>query len=144
MASSPITQELSQAPQTSTTDGNHRWRKFLVWREKHIPDKTFVVLLALIVGTTAGLAAVLLKTLIGLIAGFLTSRFSIEQGNLLYLVFPAIGILLASLYVYYIAREPISHGVTRVLYALALKTSRLKIHNMYSSLIASSINIGFG
>jgi CIC family chloride channel protein len=143
MASSPITQELSQAPQT-TTDGNHRWRKFRVWREKHIPDKTFVVLLALIVGTTAGLAAVLLKTLIGLIAGFLTSRFSIEQGNLLYLVFPAIGILLASLYVYYIAREPISHGVTRVLYALALKKSRLKIHNMYSSLIASSITIGFG
>ena len=123
---------------------NNRWQWLLVWREKHIPDKTFVVLLALFVGIAAGLAAVLLKTLIALIAGFLTSRFSIEQGNLLYLVFPAIGILLASLYVYHIAREPISHGVTRVLYALALKKSRLKIHNMYSSLIASSLTIGFG
>ena len=120
------------------------WKRLLIWREKHIPDKTFVVLLALIVGITSGLAAVLLKTLIALIAGFLTSRFNIEQGNLLYLVFPAIGILLASLYVFYIAREPISHGVTRVLYALALKKSRLKIHNMYSSLIASSLTIGFG
>ena len=120
------------------------WTSLLLWREKHIPEKTFVVLLALIVGITAGLAAVLLKTLIGLIAGWLTSRFSTEGGNLLYLVFPSIGILLASLYVYYIAREPISHGVTRVLYALALKKSRLKIHNMYSSLLASSVTIGFG
>ena len=132
----------------STSDAPRKrgnwWANMLAWREKHIPEKTFVVLLALIVGTAAGLAAVLLKTLIGLIAGWLTSRFSIEQGNLLYLVFPAIGILLASMYVYYIAREPISHGVTRVLYALALKQSRLKFHNMYSSLLASSVTIGFG
>ena len=124
--------------------GSHLWNDILEWREKHIPEKTFVVLLALIVGITSGLAAVLLKTLIGLIAGWLTSRFSSEGGNLLYLVFPAIGILLASTYVYYVAREPISHGVTRVLYALALKKSRLKIHNMYSSLLASSVTIGFG
>ena len=120
------------------------WNRLLLWREKHLPEKTFVVILALIVGIASGLAAVLLKTLIHIIASFLTSRFSIEQGNLLYLVFPAIGILLASMYVYYIAREPISHGVTRVLYAVALKKSRLKIHNMYSSLIASSLTIGFG
>ena len=128
----------------TTADNSSWWSRLLSWREKHIPDKTFVVLLALIVGITSGLAAVLLKTLIALIAGMLTSRFHIEQGNLLYLVLPAVGILLASMYVYYIAREPISHGVTRVLYALALKKSRLKIHNMYSSLIASSVTIGFG
>ena len=128
----------------TSTDKVGWWIRLLIWREKHIPDKTFVVMLALIVGIAAGLAAVLLKTLIALIANFLTSRFVTEGGNLLYLVFPAIGILLASLYVYYIAREPISHGVTRVLYALALKKSRLKIHNMYSSLIASSVTIGFG
>ena len=120
------------------------WIRLLMWRERYIPDKTFVVLLALVVGIASGLAAVLLKTLIALIAGFLTSRFNVDRGNLLYLVFPAIGILLASSYVYYIAREPISHGVTRVLYALALKKSRLKLHNMYSSLIASSVTIGFG
>ena len=125
-------------------EGGNWWARLIAWRETHIPDKTFVVMLALIVGVAAGLAAVLLKTLIALIAGFLTSRFSTEGGNLLYLVFPAIGIALASLYVYYVAREPISHGVTRVLYALALKKSRLKVHNMYSSLIASSLTIGFG
>ncbi len=125
-------------------EGSGWWMQLLLWREKHVPEKTFVVMLALIIGIASGLAAVLLKTLIGLIAGFLTNRFDIERDNLLYLVFPAIGILLASLYVYYIAREPISHGVTRVLYALALKKSRLKVHNMYSSLLASSVTIGFG
>ena len=139
--------EIQRQPQNASSpgnDGSNWWIKMLVWREKHLPEKTFVVMLALVVGIAAGLAAVLLKTLISLIAGFLTSRFITDQGNLLYLVFPAIGIALASLYVYYIAREPISHGVTRVLYALALKKSRLKIHNMYSSLIASSVTIGFG
>ena len=137
-------QAMTNREPDTASDNTNWWIRMLVWREKHIPDKTFVVMLALIVGIAAGLAAVLLKTLIALIASFLTSRFNIEQGNLLYLVFPAIGIVLASMYVYYIAREPISHGVTRVLYALALKKSRLKIHNMYSSLIASSLTIGFG
>ena len=140
MAQQSVTKR-DTVPASERTNG---WLRILIWREKHIPDKTFVVMLALIVGIAAGLAAVLLKTLISLIADFLTRRFIIEQGNLPYLIFPAVGILLATLYVYYIAREPISHGVTRVLYALALKKSRLKIHNMYSSLIASSVTIGFG
>ena len=142
MARTSTASKKADAPTPALTSG--WWTRLLAWREKHIPDKTFVVMLALVIGITAGLAAVLLKTLIALISNFLTSRFITEQGNLLYLVFPAIGILLASMYVYYIAREPISHGVTRVLYALALKKSRLKIHNMYSSLIASSLTIGFG
>ena len=138
------TQRSDAAASAPNGEGSGWWMQLLIWREKHVPEKTFVVMLALIIGIASGLAAVLLKTLIGLIAGFLTNRFDIERDNLLYLVFPAIGILLASLYVYYIAREPISHGVTRVLYALALKKSRLKVHNMYSSLLASSVTIGFG
>ena len=62
---------------TASSDKTNWWLKFLAWREAHIPEKTFVALLALIVGIAAGLAAVLLKTLIGLIAGWLTSRFNI-------------------------------------------------------------------
>ena len=144
MAPDTATHRSATATSAPSNEGNSWWMRLLLWREKHIPEKTFVVMLALIIGIASGLAAVLLKTLISLISGFLTSRFDPERDNLLYLVFPAIGILLASLYVYYIAREPISHGVTRVLYALALKKSRLKIHNMYSSLLASSVTIGFG
>lgn len=119
-------------------------QRFHAWREKHMSDRNFVSLLALAVGVAAGVAAVLLKLLISWIARLVESTVLVTQGNWQYLVFPAIGILLSTLYVRYMVRDNISHGVTRVLYAIALKKSRLKVKNMYASLIASSMTIGFG
>ena len=116
----------------------------LVWRERHIKEKTFVIILALLVGIVAGIAALVLKTLIHLISTTLTARINIDEGSFLYLIYPLIGILLTMLYVKYIVRDNISHGVTRVLYAISQNKSRLKKHNMYTSVIASSITIGFG
>ena len=122
-----------------------RWLSALrKWREQHIKEKTFVVVLALVVGAVSGLAAVLLKFLIGFIAGLLTKHVHIAGGNYEYLVFPVAGILIAGLYVRYVIRDDIYHGVTRVLYAIAQRKSRLKPHNMYASLVASSVTIGFG
>ncbi|NBH92092.1 MULTISPECIES: chloride channel protein [Duncaniella] len=117
---------------------------FLMWRERHIKEKTFVIILALLVGILAGVAALVLKTLIHLISHALTSNINIDEGSLLYLIYPAVGILLTMLFVRYVVRDNISHGVTRVLYAISQNKSRLKRHNMYSSVIASSITIGFG
>ena len=77
--------------------GGGWYMKMLAWREKHIKEKTFLVILALVTGIVSGLAAVLLKTLIGTIAGFLTQRVQISNGNLQYLIFPVLGILIASL-----------------------------------------------
>ncbi len=114
------------------------------WRERHLSERNFVALLALLVGVAAGLAAVLLKFLIGLIGHLVESTVQVTQANWQYLVFPAVGILLSALYVRYLVRDNISHGVTRVLYAIALKKSRLKVKNMYTSLVASSMTIGFG
>lgn len=116
----------------------------LVWREHHVKEKTFVIVLALLVGVLGGVAALVLKTLIHLISSFLTSHLSISEGNYLFLLYPVAGILLSSLYVKYVVRDNISHGVTRVLYAISQNKSRLKKHNMYTSVIASSITIGFG
>lgn len=116
----------------------------LQWREKHIKEKSFVLILALIVGVGGGFAALLLKYLISLLAGFLTSHISINNGNYHYIIFPIIGILISGIYVRYVLRDNISHGVTRVLYAISQNKSRLKLHNVYSSIIASSITIGFG
>lgn len=116
----------------------------LVWREHHIKEKTFVIILALIVGVLGGVAALILKTLIHIISSFLTSYLTISEGNYLFLLYPVAGILLSSLYVKYVVRDDISHGVTRVLYAISQNKSRLKKHNMYTSVIASSITIGFG
>ena len=128
----------------NATAGNSWFMRVLAWREKHIDERTFVLILALVVGIASGFAAVLLKYLIHLIASFVESTMQVTHANAQYLVFPALGILLAALYVYYIVKDNIYHGVTRVLYAIALKKSRLKPRNMYASLIASSMTIGFG
>ena len=121
-----------------------RLKRMLAWREKHIDDKTFVVMLALVVGVGSGLAAVLLKFLIEWMAHLVQMTTKFNTIHYQYLIFPLVGILLAALYVRYVVRDNISHGVTRVLYSIALKKSRLKIHNMYASLVASSMTIGFG
>lgn len=123
---------------------NELFMKLLVWRERYIKEKTFVIILALVVGIVAGVAALVLKTLIHLISSALTSKIDIEEGSFLYLIYPLIGILLTMLYVKYVVRDNISHGVTRVLYSISQNKSRLKRHNMYTSLLASSITIGFG
>lgn len=118
--------------------------KVLQWREKHIKEKTFILILALIVGVAGGFAALLLKDLIHHLSGLLTAHLEISNYNYNYLIYPVIGILLAGVFVRYIIRDNISHGVTRVLYALSQNKSRLKPHNIYSSVIASSVTIGFG
>ena len=116
----------------------------MYWRETHIKEKTFVIILALVVGILGGFAAILLKTLIHLISTLITSHLAVNSGNYLFLVCPIIGIIISVLYVKYFVKDNISHGVTRVLYAISQNKSRLKPHNMYSSIIASSVTIGFG
>ncbi len=117
---------------------------FLVWRERHIKEKNFVLLLALLVGIFSGIAAIVLKFLIHFISNLVTSHINMESGNFLYILLPAIGIVITALYVRYIVRDNISHGVTRVLYAISQNKSRLKPHNIYTSVLASSVTIGFG
>lgn len=123
---------------------NDIFYRVLLWRERHIPEKTFVVVLALIVGTLGGFAALLLKWLVETIAHGLTSHLHANGGNPLYFVLPPVGVLIALLFVRYLVRDNISHGVTRVLHAISQNKSRLKRHNMFSSLCASSVTIGFG
>ena len=118
--------------------------KFVTWRERHIKEKNFVLLLAFFVGIFCGLAALVLKFLIHTISGVLTSHVNPQAGNYLYILLPAIGVIITALYVRYIVRDDISHGVTRVLYAISQNKSRLKRHNIYTSVLASSVTIGFG
>ncbi len=120
------------------------WLHFVGWRERHIKERNFVVLLALVIGVICGFAAQLLKFLIHEIAHFLTANLNLTSANYLYLVYPMVGIILVTLFVKFVAKDNISHGVTRVLYAISRRKSRLKKRNMYSSLIASSVTIGFG
>ena len=126
---------------TLTNEG--RFYKFLLWREKHIKERTFILLISFLVGIAAAMAALLLKFLIHSIQHLLMGHFQ-EGANYWLLVYPIIGILLAGLFVRYIVRDDISHGVTKILYAISQRKSRIKPHNMWSSLVASSVTIGFG
>ncbi len=114
------------------------------WREAHISERMFVLILAFFVGFFAAVAAFVLHWLINQIVSLLTSQFDAQSSNWLYLVYPVIGIYLTSLFVRYIVKDNISHGITRILYAISSNRSRLKSHNTWSSVVASAITIGFG
>lgn len=118
--------------------------RMIAWREQHVPHRHFVLVLSVLIGLFASLAANLLKNTIHLIQYLLTEGFSKGEVNLWYLVFPAVGILLTSLFVKYVVKDDISHGVTRILYAISQRKSILKLHNVWSSLVGSSVTIGFG
>ena len=119
-------------------------QRFLVWREKNIKEKRFILILSFLVGIFTALAALILKVLIHWIKNFLTENFDTTAANYLYLVYPVVGIFLAGLFVRYVVKDDISHGVTRILYAISRRQGRIKRHNTWSSIIASSITIGFG
>ena len=114
------------------------------WRVAHVSDRMFILILALLVGFFAAVAAFSLHWIINQIVMLLTSSFEKSRANWLYLVYPVIGIYLTSLFVRYIVKDNISHGITRILYAISSNRSRLKSHNCWSSVIASAITIGFG
>lgn len=118
--------------------------RVVAWRERHIKESQFIYLLALVVGVVCGFAAQLLKFLIHAISGFLKAHISDTSANFTYLIYPVVGILVVTLFVRYVVKDNISHGVTRVLYAISQRKSRLKKKNCYASLVASSITIGFG
>lgn len=120
------------------------FNKFLLWRDSHIKERHFLLFVCFIVGILTAVAAYFLKTAINFFHIFITENFSQENLNYSYLLFPIVGILIAGIYVKYIVKDDISHGVTKILFAISQRKSRIKPHNMHSSLVASSITIGFG
>lgn len=111
---------------------------------RSIPEKNRLLLLSLVVGLFSGGAAVLLHTLINLIRGALHSAFTGKADILLYLVLPGVGMLISLVIVRYLIKDRIGHGVTKVLVAVSKNDSRIRPHNMWSSVLTSSITIGFG
>lgn len=114
------------------------------WRVRNIGHRNFVLILALIIGLISGLAAVLLKNTVHYTHYFLTRGFDTQDGNLLYLAYPLFGMALTVLFVRYVVKDNISHGVSRILYAISKNNGFIRSHNNYSSLVASTITVGFG
>ena len=123
---------------------NSWFYKFLLWRENTIKEKHFVLIVSFLVGICTAASAIILKNLIHWIQHLLSVNFDADQVNYLYLLYPVVGILLSGLFVKYVVRDDISHGVTKILYAISQRKSRIKLHNVWSSTVASSVTIGFG
>ena len=114
------------------------------WPKQHLSDRTFLVCTALLVGVISGLAAVVLKNMIHYFGTYVLDTFAADRSNFLLLFLPLIGVGVTYFYVRYIVKDNISHGVSRVLYAISKTGGYLKKSKMYSSAVASTITIGFG
>lgn len=120
------------------------YSKLVVWRVKHVKLQHFVLFLSLLIGVLCALAAFLLKESIHFLQATITNIANANSLNYGYLIFPSIGILISSLFVRYIVRDDISHGVTRILYAISQRKSIIKIHNVWTSMVGSVFTIGLG
>ena len=122
------------------------YRNIHRWRLRHMSEQGFLLVLSILVGLVSGLAAVLLKNLVHY-AGRAVSHLATLSpvgGNLIMLVFPVIGILLTVLFVRYVVRGDIGHGLPSVLLSISRNRSELPKKNMWTSLVASTLTVAFG
>ena len=115
--------------------------RFLVWRIKNIRTRNFVLLLSIIIGALSGVAAVLLKTVVHHIQGFLTGgRFP----NYLFITYPLIGLILTILITRYLLREKLGHGIPDIIFSISKRSSFIEKSKTYSRMITSALTVGFG
>lgn len=111
---------------------------------RRFSEKQLLFILAVVTGIVVGIAGHLLKESIHMVQNFVTNLANASNVNYFYLISPIIGIILTVLFVKYFVKDNISHGVTRIFYAISRSESRLKGHNCYSSVVSSAMTIGFG
>ncbi|KLT66917.1 chloride channel protein [Pedobacter sp. BMA] len=115
------------------------------YRKSKISNRNFLVILAVVVGVLAGLAAAVLKSLTHHIEEFLQSDWHWKYKYYLYFIFPMIGVFLTVLYIkYFIRKTKFETGLTPLLYAISKKSSKIEPHNIYSQIITAAITVGFG
>uniref|UniRef100_UPI003FEE2A71 chloride channel protein n=1 Tax=Alistipes shahii TaxID=328814 RepID=UPI003FEE2A71 len=121
----------------------HIYREFLRLTRR-LSNSQIMMLLAVVVGILAGLGTYLFEILLHGIKSGLIRWFPVDSAHILFLIYPAVGIILATLFVKYIVRDNISEGVTRVLYAMSRRNSRIARHNCWTSIVGGATTIGFG
>ena len=121
----------------------HIYREFLRLTRR-LSNSQIMMMLAVVVGILAGLGTYLFEILLHGIKSGLIRWFPVDSAHVLFLIYPAIGIILATLFVKYIVRDNISEGVTRVLYAMSSRNSRIPGHNCWTSIVGGATTIGFG
>lgn len=117
--------------------------RFNEWRTAHLTNQQFMLLLSVPTGFLGGLAAIIIKRLAHGIRDLVLS-VHFEYSDILYFVYPAIGILLTLVFCKYILRKEIGHGIPGILYAIKKKKGEVSKHSMWSTIIASALTVGFG
>ena len=111
---------------------------------RRLNDNQIMMILAVVVGICAGLATYLFEVLLYAIKNGLTNWFPVDSAHFLYLIYPIVGVILATLFVKYIVRDNIAEGVTRVLYAMSQRDSHIARHHCWTSVVGGAATIGFG
>lgn len=123
---------------------NTRWRKFLIWRLRHINNQSFILILSVLIGIASGMTALVLKTVVYRGREFLLEGINWSYQNYLFFLYPMIGVGLTLIFKKYIIRDLAKHNVTSLLHAISKRSSIVKLHKTYSSIIGSIITAGFG
>ncbi|MFP4469622.1 MAG: chloride channel protein [Bacteroidales bacterium] len=118
--------------------------RFLVWRVKKIPDNYFVIMMSIIIGLAAGFSSFLLKSFVFYIKNELTGFFNISSQNVLYVLYPMIGIAAAVVLIRYVIRDHTNHGIPRILYVISRLGGKMRRHKYFSAMLGSSFTAGFG
>jgi len=120
------------------------WVRFHRWRLRNLSERGFLTLLSIVVGILSGIAAVIIKNTVRLTQRAVNTLISSEVHNYIYFALPVLGILLVILVVKYVVRSEVRHGIPTVLYSISMRKGRIRSHNLYSSVITSSLTVGFG
>ena len=129
-------------------EANSHLGRFVVWvnefRKKHLSERQFTYVLAIVVGFLSGIIAVLIKNIVHLVELVLTTSILDNYKYILYFVYPLIGILLAQWFINKVIRQKINHGIPNTLHAISQKNALIKKHNLYSSIVSAALTVGFG
>lgn len=118
--------------------------RFHRWRSRKMSERAFITILSIVVGILSGVAAVVLKNAVRLTMQLVESILSLDINHYIYFALPLIGILLTVLIVKYLIRKEVRHGIPNVLHSISTRKGRISNHNLFSSVVASSLTVGFG
>ena len=122
----------------------HILRRFHKWRLKNVSDKQFIAILSIIIGFGTGIVAVIIKKAVHFVSDSLAHGFARNYENYLFFIYPTIGVFIALLFIKYVVRQSVGHGIPSVLYAISKTKGKIKSHNLFSSIFTSAFTVGFG
>lgn len=120
------------------------FQAFLMWRVRHLSDRSFMLILSSLVGILAGLTAWLLKTGVFYMHNYFKSNVHNNTFNFSLLIYPFIGIGVTVLFKHYFLKDHVKHDITSILQAIAKRRSLMRSHKSYSSILGAILTAGFG